>query len=307
MTEIPEIIRVAVDELRHADEPEPHRSIGHGPAHRIARGDVRIVTAPCGERGTDSRICLVVGTDPAGEFADVVLAHSSTELATGIDGVVTRSRSGAPYDIVVETDLRGAVWTFQVGRRVGHLDEDVLDALSSIAVGDPTSAPPLTGGDVCSGSPLLGESDRRWRFKEDEGKAFRSLSHDCTAVLVDGGTFWIVDPELIRSGQLEGALDPYVIEDFWEWRSTRRTRRLTITDDLLDEMLGHEPPSPNSGDDLALELSTLAWEVAVDVSTTGQPDRSLATARGVLTARSLLRAAHQSFDDIQLLGERASA
>lgn len=304
MTKVPEIIRVAVD--RRTDEPEPHRSIGRGAAHRIARGDVRIVTAPCGERGADSRICLVVGTDPAGEFADIVLAHSTTELATGIDGVVARARSGAPYDIVVETDLRGAVWTFQVGRLIGHLDEDVLHALSSIAVGDPTSAPSLTGGDVWSGPPLLGESDRRWRFKEDEGEAFRSLSHDCTAVLVDGGTFWVVDPALIRSGQLEGALDPYVIEDFWEWRSTRRTRRLTITDDLLDEMLGHEPASPGSGDDLALELSTLAWEVAIEVSTTGQPDRSLATARGVLTTRSLLRAAHQSFDDIHLLGERAS-
>ena len=72
-----------------------------------------------GDRPAESRLCLVVGVDPTDEFADVVLTHTAPEVAPSVDGVVPPELSGAPYDIVVQTELRRTVWTLQLGRRVG--------------------------------------------------------------------------------------------------------------------------------------------------------------------------------------------
>lgn len=307
MTEVPDIIRRAIDDHQRARAQTPLGLINRGARQPIARGDVRVVGGTGGNPGTSLRLCLVVGTDPVSEFADVVLVHSTPELATNIDGVVSPIRSGAPYHLVVETDLRGAVWTFQVGRLVGRLDDDALRALSAIAVGDPAGVESSSGPDIWSGPALLDESDQRWQFKKDEGRAFRSLIRDCTTVLLDGDTFWELDPELVRDSWLGGITDPAVIEDFWRWRSTRRTRPLTVTDESLRELLSDDLPTPHLHADLALEFSTVVLDFAVDVSTTGQLDQPLGARRGVVTASSLHRPAHESFDDVHFLGEQSSA
>jgi hypothetical protein len=308
MTEVPDIIRSAVDERRHrqeADSLRPAREIG---ATRVVRGDVRVLQPPSRERWTDPRLCLVVGADPTGEFADVVLIHSATELTTSIDGVVPSSVSGAPYALVVQTDLRGAVWTFQLGRRVGHLDERALDALSSIALGSHAPEGDRTDSELWSGSPLTGESDRRWAFKADEGDVFHSLTGDCTAVLIDGGTIWEVDPELLLTGQLEGVTDsPDVIQELEEWRSTRKTRRLMITDQVLREMVERRIPTPSRESDLAYELATLGWQLAVDISTDPSSPRASTGGRRIVTTRALRRAEQESCDAVYVLGERAPA
>ena len=308
MTEVPATVRSAVEAHRRSQDLEPARSLSGGAMRRISRGDVRIVQPPSREGAAGTRrLCLVVGVDPAGEFAEVVLVHSAPEFATSVDGVVSSSTSGAPYDAVVQTDLRGVAWTFQVNRLVGRLDENSLEALSSIALGNPATER-AQGNEIWSGSALTGESDRRWAFKADEGSVFRTLTRECTAVLIDGGTVWEIDPGLLRRGQLDCATDgPEVVEEFWEWRSTRRSRQLTISDDLLTEMLAQDPPTPSPESDLALELATLAWGLAVEVSTEAPAGRSDVTRRGLLSAGAVRRPGREAFDEVYLLGERIAA
>ncbi|WP_419839769.1 hypothetical protein [Candidatus Poriferisodalis sp.] len=145
------------------------------------------------------RLCLVVGVDPAEDFAEVVLVHSTPELATSVDGVVPSCTTGAPYDAVVQTDLRGVAWTFQLGRLVGRLDEASLEALSSIALGNPATEL-AQGNEIWSGSALTGAGDGRWTFKIDEGSALRSLTRECTAAFLDCGTVGEFDPRLLHQG-----------------------------------------------------------------------------------------------------------
>ena len=308
MTEVPATVRSAVEAHRRSQDLEPKRSRSDSATCRILRGDVRIVQPPCREGATGTRrLCLVVGVDPTGEFADVVLLHSAPELAASVDGIVPSSTSGAPYDAVVQTDLRGVAWTFQVDRLVGLLDESSLEALSSIALGNPIIE---RGQDneIRSGSALTGESDRRWAFKTDEGSVFRTLTRDCTAVLIDGGTVWEIDPELLRTGQLDCANDgPEVVQEFGEWRSTRRSRPLTISDDVLTEMLAQDPPIPSPESELALELATLAWELAAEVSTKTPAARSDPARRGLLSTRAVRGPGHEAFDEVYFLGERTAA
>ncbi|MCY4495097.1 MAG: hypothetical protein OXB92_14710 [Acidimicrobiaceae bacterium] len=121
--------------------------------------------------------------------------HSAPELATSLDGVVPSRTSGAPYDSVVQTDLRGVVWISQLGRLIGCLDENLLEALSSIALSNPTNER-AQDDEIQSGSALTGESDTRWKFKADEGSVFRTLTSECTAILIDGGTVCGIRPEL---------------------------------------------------------------------------------------------------------------
>lgn len=308
MTDVSAAVRTAVEAHRRSQDPAPARSLTGGPSRRVSRGDMRIVQPPCREGAAAAqRLCLVVGVNPTGEFVEVVLMHSAPELATGADGIVPSSTSGARYDVVAQTDLRGVAWTFQVGRLVGRLDESSLEALSSIALGDPASEHSQSD-EIRSGPALTGESDRRWAFKADEGAAFRTLTRECTAALLDGGTVWEVDPELLRAGRLDGANgDPRAVQEFWEWRSTRRSRRLTIPDGILTEMLAQDPPTPSAASDLAFELAALRWDLAAEVSTAVPADRTGGTRRCLLSAGAVRRPGLEGFDEVHLLGERAAA
>ena len=201
MTETPAVVKSAAEAYRRSRGFQLARSLRDSATRRVARGDLRIVEPPVREAAAGTRrLCFVVGVDPAEDFAEVALAHSAPELATSVDGVVPSSMTGAPYDAVVQTDLRGLAWTFQLGRLVGHLDEGSLEALSSIALGNPATES-AQGNKIWSGSALTGASDGRWTFKIDEGSALRSLTRECTAVLLNGGTdATVLVEEKLRSG-----------------------------------------------------------------------------------------------------------
>lgn len=188
MTKIPAVVKSAAEAYRRSQDPKLVRSLSDSATRRVARGDLRIVEPPVREAAAGTRrLCFVVGVDPAADVAEVVLVHSTPELATSVDGVVPSCTTGAPYDAVVQTDLRGVAWTFQLGRLVGRLDEGSLEALSSIALGN-RATERAQGNEIWSGSALTGAGDGRWTFKTDEGSALRSLTRECTAALLDGGT-----------------------------------------------------------------------------------------------------------------------
>ena len=202
---------------------------------RVIEGDLRVIRAPALEP-TAHRIGLVRRVHPADEFAEVFLVHSAPELATDHDVVLPAALTSAPYDAVVQTDLRGVVWTLQLGKRVGHLIE-----IETIRAADkyPELEGPAAPGDrppgVFSGFPLAGPIDRRWAFKESEGSALRALAGDCTEALLDEEFAWEVDPGLLQPELFELADDPeLLLVELLHWA---RTRRLSLTDDDLDMLL----------------------------------------------------------------------
>jgi len=159
------------------------------------RGDICLVTPP--GKSWEGRLALILRVDERRHFAEILLVHSSPELATDFDGVLDRSFDCAQYDVVLQSDLRGVVWIDQIVKRVGHVTPPVFIALNNIIGGiskennfesdrGPRQKSSHTYQDVLlsRGLPLAGPVDRRWGFKEDEGFALRLLTADCTETLL---------------------------------------------------------------------------------------------------------------------------
>lgn len=161
------------------------------------RGDICLVTPP--GKLWEGRLALILDVDEERFCAEILLVHSSPELATDFDGVIDRSFDCAQYDVVLQSDLRGMVWINQIVKRVGHITPPVFLALNNLfsvfSIGG-GAAPPEPSvhkyQDVLlsRGVPLAGPVDRRWGFKEDEGIALRLLTADCTANLIAGLRGW---------------------------------------------------------------------------------------------------------------------
>ena len=65
-----------------------------------------------------------------------MLAGTETELATEVDAILDPERSGLGYEIVVHSRYRGPLWTVQVRRRVGAVDDLVLSELDELSYRD---------------------------------------------------------------------------------------------------------------------------------------------------------------------------
>lgn len=166
MTGLPAALVAALGES--PSQPAPGRAAVT--SSRVRRGDLRFARGLIGE-SLDPRLVLVLSVSQL-DFADVLLVHTATEMACDIDLVVPAAVSAAPYEIVVETDLRAVVWTLQLGPVVGRLDDGVISALGR----DTTSPDSAAPAGLHRGLKLAGPSDPRWRFKQDEGTALRALS-----------------------------------------------------------------------------------------------------------------------------------
>jgi hypothetical protein len=143
------------------------------------RGELRLVVAAGG--GPAARLGLVLRTEATEGVIEIALVHPYTELATGADAVVAGALAGTPYDLVVQSDLRGVVWGWQATRRVGQVDVATLDAASELLVRGRPGSP----GGIWTGTPLVGPHDRRWAFKVSEGLALDALTGACTAALLE--------------------------------------------------------------------------------------------------------------------------
>lgn len=135
--------------------------------------------------GGTSRLVLVLAPNDS-ESVQVALVHSSVELATSRDLVVPAGVASVAYDLVIETDLIGVVWTADLGQRVGHVPRAVVHVC---VTGDLADDIPQ----VYFGHALAGSLDIRWRFKEAEGDELEMLSADCTATLIEGKSWWRLD------------------------------------------------------------------------------------------------------------------
>lgn len=204
------------------------------PSRVVRRGDVRLIAPPYDAAG-ESRLGLVLNVDATLQFVEVALIHPYPELATSMDGVVSGALARTPYDVVVQTDLRGVVWTpVQVSRLLGKLSSETLEAISDLVE---TGRPVSTAG-VGIGIPLAGPHDRRWSFKAAEGKALDLLTSDCTGEVIDGRSPWRIDRELFIPELLASSPDvDTILIELVHWLDTR-TLRLTVEDALELEERG---------------------------------------------------------------------
>lgn len=129
----------------------------------VCSGDLRFA---CGSGAV--RLVWVWRVD--GDVAVVMLVHTAIELACGTDFVVPAAVSGAPYAVVVESDLQGVVWVSQVGDLVGRVEPGLIGREEAES-------------GVCRGLDLAGPADPRWAFKGEEGVEFRRLTGPARAWL----------------------------------------------------------------------------------------------------------------------------
>ena len=305
MTDVPAAVRSALAERR---SKQASVAGGETSTGRVAAGDLRAIDA-LAHQPAERRIGLVLRVDTSNEFADVLLVHSAPELATDRDAVVAADVASAPYDVVVQTDLRAAVWTLQLLHRVGHLDEQSLGAVKAVAsdvtMDKPSPQLAMGGTGTYSGTRLAGPLDGRWSFKESEGAALRRLAADCTEALLDEGLVWRVDQHLLRPDLLDLADDPaLLILELLHWLDTRP---LSLSREDLELLLSAEALDPDSWaqfSDIGADVLRSVEEFVVHAATgVGEPREH--------EPRCLLAAAHidladptESIDRIHYLGAK---
>ena len=167
----------------------------------VSRGQVRRVCIPEADPVSE-RMVLVLRVDsaPQRKFAEIMLVHPYSKLATSSDLIVSPERSAMPYRIVVETDTRGVVWEDkldQYGALIGELDRETLEALGDVAL-----SRPFDRAGLATGLSLRGRLDPRWDFKAQEGVTVRSLAADCTSTLLDDDLPLQLDPGCLAPGLL---------------------------------------------------------------------------------------------------------
>jgi hypothetical protein len=255
----------------------------------------------------DPRLVLVLSVDSQFDFADVLLVHTAAEMACYIDLVVPSALSAAPYEVVVETDLRAVVWTFQLGPVVGSLDDGVISALGQDTTRPDSAAP----ADLHRGLKMAGPSDPRWRFKQDEGTALRALSWDCTDALIDEGA-WLVDPGLLRPDLLDLADDPAaLVLELVHWVDTRSLKLTRAELEILLELGALDLNAWSAVGDLGLDIWMAIQDLVIDAATgttTGDASSSTPGFRRLLTATHLKDYAGGAAPDlVHYLGRKESA
>lgn len=145
----------------------------------VARGDVRRF-----QNLSNPRIVLVLAVDTGTQTAQFTLLHSYTEFATEADVIVTPALSALPYDLVVQTDLRGVVSTKEISDLIAVLPERIVRACFA---GPAAFASDET---AFSGPAQPGILDALWDFKIAEGNTIRDLSSAAFEMLTIETVLW---------------------------------------------------------------------------------------------------------------------
>lgn len=275
--------------MSEAPEMQPVRLQLAGPhVTPPRRGDVSLVH-PLGHEAGDSRIVLVLDVDRANEVADVALIHADPDLATDADVVVPKEVAGAHFPIVVQSDLRSAVWWSQLGARVGRLDAADLDRVNDAL--DPDVAVEPSPFEV--GLPLEGPFDGRWEFKRVEGDDLRRLSADCSRALLEDDSDWTLDPRTIEPGQSAD-----VLIELMHWLQTRTVRVSESAHEFAVEV--YAKLTKDSWGEFA-DLATSIIDAFRDVILADPVSRAEGQRRALLTTAAL-ETQTEEFDVVRYLG-----
>ena len=167
-----EEIRNTLNQAWQERGPEPALPQSDAPN----RGQVRLTQG--GSTDLTVREVLILKINEEG-FSDVLLTHPFTESATDVDLTIAQSSAKVPYNLVVQTDCRGIVWTHDLGEITGFIDDQGMQALVDVSQGEFPR-----GEGYGRGLKLRGFFDTRREFKETEGEIIASLSSSCTATIL---------------------------------------------------------------------------------------------------------------------------
>lgn len=177
---VPKVILEALQK-----QPRPRRVLPEGP---VSPGDIRLINWP----GHDTLQSLfVVSVDSSDGVCEVLLLHSIVEYMTDFDILIPRAESGLPYALVAQLDIRGVVWTIDLGRALGKVSHD-LERFSIAAAANEDLRDRR-------GVRLSGPLDPRWQFKREQGRALAEIVESCTAAMLSGDRIFAVSPETIDS------------------------------------------------------------------------------------------------------------
>lgn len=170
----------------------------------VRPGQMRRVDAAPVE-GLDSRLVVVLGTDPSTASATVALCASPGSEATDRDLLLPSSATTAPFDAYASVDLVATVWTDQLsGTPVsGHVSEAALDVL---AVGGLLPAAKLSRAAAEAGlqvgSIQLQRGDQLWARRLREARHLAALASECVDVLSSDAE---IDPLWLDFALTEGS------------------------------------------------------------------------------------------------------
>jgi hypothetical protein len=161
-------------------------------------GEFRIVES-MDPGGCDSRVAVVISCDKELGILTVALTSNDLENATDRDFLVRSEDSSLPFDLLIEGDMVGTVWTTQATQLLAPVRVEVRNSLGRF----------LSSAQVPAGLPVKGPADPRWRHKEKDLDNFQALTGDCTAWIAEGASMvaTVLDPQLLSLSDCDDELD----------------------------------------------------------------------------------------------------
>ena len=197
----------------------------------VLPGDICVVGPFDPAASVDHRLGMVghlfVVIDETGDegWFTGMLAGTETELATEVDAILEPECSGLGYEIVVHSRYRGPLWTVQVRRRVGAVDDSVLSELDELSYRDEP-----VGVSLRRGLPLQPEGiDPRYPALRTLSEELDNLTDHCRRRRHDLGAP-ILDPAVGKASVLEVLL----AETGWKERIASVRSSTAFRDHLLD-------------------------------------------------------------------------
>ena len=188
-----------------------------GPFDQAASTDDRL--------GTIGHLFVVIDEIKDEGWFTGMLAGTETELATEVDAILGPERSGLGYEIVVHSRYLGPLWTVQVRRRVGAVDDSVLSELDELSYRDEP-----VGVSLRRGLPLQPEGfDPRYPALRTLSEELDNLTDHCRRRRHDLGAP-VLDPALGKASVLEVLL----AETGWKERVASARPSTAFRDHLLD-------------------------------------------------------------------------
>lgn len=136
----------------------------------VCPGDLWIVES--GDASAERRVVLVLNAK--GCVVDVALTSEFVDMAADRDLRLSRTDTGAPYDLMVETACTGRIHWGRVVRRVGIIDDSLVDDILDFIWGERPASLESRQGPAFT-HPVNGA---RLSFERAEADALRRLQTD---------------------------------------------------------------------------------------------------------------------------------
>ena len=228
----------------------------------VRRGDIRRINGLLGLH-TEPQLALIVRTTNSNQnYADIILVHDRTEMATQDDVILHPDSEQFPHGLVVQPLLRGAVWNLQFSSQLlARLSSDELTAIARTLSRDKSDF------DDQNADPLSAATTVSWdAFHDAQLQALWDLTGDCTDAMLDDDPMpWRLDTGLLSRQLLSLQPNPeFIISEVMHILHTRRITATIADSQSLYEYGALEPftwQDTDYGSNLASQIATGAKKI----------------------------------------------